>query len=55
MKKQTLTYVNGVLRTPDAVVNCKTESDVKTAQGYRFAKVACTLTVLVGRQRPRRC
>ena len=33
----------------------KTECDVKTAQGYRLAKVACTLTALVGGQRPRRC
>ena len=41
--------MNGVLRAhARRVSNCKTESDVKTAQGYRFAKVACTLTALVG-------
>ena len=34
---------------------CKTECDVKTAQGRRLAKVACTLTALVFGQRPRRC
>jgi hypothetical protein len=33
---------------------CKTESDVMTAQGHRLAKVACTLTTLVGGEPPRR-
>ena len=32
----------------------ETESKAKTAQGRRLAKVACTLTALVGGQRPRR-
>ena len=36
-------------------IESKTESDVKTAQGRRLAKVARTLTVLGGGQRPRRC
>ena len=38
----------GVLRMPDGVVNVRTESDARTAQGHRFAKVGRTLTVLGG-------
>ena len=63
--KVTLTYgkgaprplVPGVLRTPDRVVNLRPKAMLRPrkAAGLLYAKVACTLTALVGGESPTRC